>query len=341
MKIFITLCKVMGILLLIIILLGGAYAAGVGTGIYYSLTPAGNGKPVRIDVPEGAPAGEVAQMLEKSGVIQSAWLFKAAIKLTRSESSIKPGHYLISPGNNMMEILNQLKKGSFRMRLVTIPEGLTLKQIAALIEKKGVAGAKDVLRASEDKPFCIQGKKLDNLEGFLLPDTYDFPEEFTAADVLDRMLKAFESNAVPMYERKKDSLPGRLTLKQVVTLASMIEREAQVPSERPVIAMVYYNRLKRGMRMECDATIQYARGEHKEFLKLSDLRIDSPYNTYLHEGLPPGPIANPGIESIRAALNPTPSEYLYYVRNDIKNDGSHVFSRTFSEHNQAIRNYQK
>jgi UPF0755 protein len=341
MKIFVTVLKIAGIILLLALLGAGAYVAGVGTGLYYALTPAGNGDAVRIDVNEGSSAGEVAEKLEKSGVIQNALLFKAAMILSHSETSIKPGSYLIDPGENMMEILNQLKKGNFRMRLVTIPEGLTLKQIAILFEKNGVAKAKDIMRASEDKPFHVGGKKLESLEGFLLPDTYDFPDEFSAFDVLNRMIEAFNENALPLYDTKKDRLPYKLTLKQVVTLASMVEREAQVPAERPVIAMVYYNRLNRGMKMECDATIQYALKKHKQYLKLSDLKIDSPYNTYLHQGLPRGPIANPGIESIRAVLNPASVKYLYYVRNDIKNDGSHVFSCTFAEHNAAISKYQR
>ncbi len=341
MRTFTALLKVIGVLLLIIILLAVGFGAGICTGVYYALTPAGSGKPVRIDVKEGESAGGVATLMEQEGVIRNALLFRMAMKLTHSDGQLKPGNYLIDPGSNMMEILTQLKKGNFKLRLITIPEGLTLKEIARLFDKKGVAKEHDILVTAKEKPFTVNGRKLDNLEGFLMPDTYDLPDEYTALDVLKTMITAFDKSVAPMYERQKDLLPYKLTLKQAVTLASMIEREAQVPSERPMIAMVYYNRLNKGMKMECDATIQFALGKPKQILKLSDLKIKSPYNTYLHMGLPPGPIANPGIESIRAALYPAQVDYLFYVRNDVKNDGSHVFSRTLEGHNENIRKYQK
>lgn len=341
MRIFIAFLKVIGVLLLILILLAAGFGAGVCTGVYYALTPAGAGKPVRVDVKEGETAAGVAGSLEQNGVIRNALLFRMAMKLTHSDAQLKPGSYLIDPGSNMMEIITQLKKGNFKLRLVTIPEGLTVKEMAKLFEKKGVAKERDILNAAKEKAFTVNGRKLDNLEGFLMPDTYDFPDEYTAEDVLKTMISAFDKNVVPMYKRQKNILPHKLTLTQVVTLASMIEREAQVPSERPMIAMVYYNRLNKGMKMECDATIQFALGKPKQILKFSDLKIKSPYNTYLHNGLPPGPIANPGMESIRGALFPAQVDYLFYVRNDVKNDGSHAFSRTFQGHNENIKKYQK
>jgi UPF0755 protein len=328
-------------LIVFLVLLGLSFAAGLGAGFYYAIMPAGTGTPVRFDVPKGAPAKEVARKLEHAGLVRSALLFRFTLYCTKSERDIKPGNYLIDPASTMMDVLSQLKKGNFKLHLVTIPEGLTMSEIAALMEKNGVVRSRDFINAMVEKKFIIGRKKLSTLEGFLLPETYDFPQEYGAGDVLDAMLKTFEKRVLPLYEARKDSLPVRLSLTQAIVLASMVEREAQVPSERPVIAMVYYNRLKKNMKMECDATIQYALGKQKSVLKLSDLKINSPYNTYLHQGLPPAPIANPGIDCIRAALNPSPAEYLYYVRNDKKNDGSHVFSRTFKEHNEAIRNYQK
>jgi len=341
MKVFISVLKVLGVLLLVLILLAVGFGAGVCTGVYYAITPAGSGKPVRVDVKEGETAAAVAGSLEQEGLIKNAFLFRMAMKLTHSDGKLKPGSYLMDPGSNMMEIITQLKKGNFRLRLVTIPEGLTVKEIAALFEKKGVAKERDILNCAKDRTFTVNGRKLDSIEGFLLPDTYDFPDEYTAEDVLKTMISAFDKSVVPMYEKQKSHLPHKMTLLQVVTLASMIEREAQVPSERPMIAMVYYNRMNKGMKMECDATIQFALGKPKEILKFSDLKIKSPYNTYLHKGLPPGPIANPGIESIRAALNPAQVDYLFYVRNDVKNDGSHAFSRTAEGHNENIRKYQR
>jgi UPF0755 protein len=159
--------------------------------------------------------------------------------------------------------------------------------------------------------------------------------------VIRVLVRAFNEIALKMYEEKKHELPVELTLHEVITLASMVEREAQVPEERPTIAMVYYNRLKKNMLLQCDATVQFALGKQKEILTYADLKIDSPYNTYLYKGLPPGPIANPGIKSIKAVLAPENNDYLFYVRNDVKNDGSHVFTRTYQEHQDAIRQYQR
>ncbi|MDQ7823526.1 MAG: endolytic transglycosylase MltG [Candidatus Eremiobacteraeota bacterium] len=333
--------KVLAFILLGALLAGLGFAAGMGTGIYLSLKPSGTGPPVRLEIPKGATAGEVAAALEREGVIENRLLFRLTMKLAGAEASLKPGCYLVDPRENMMEIVNQFRKGSFRLRLVTIPEGLTLKEVAQILEKNGVAKASEVLRTAKESEFSLGGKKLPDIEGYLLPNTYDIPDFFTTKEVLETMLKAFETSVLPLYERNRGKLPYKLTLRQVVILASMVEREAQVPSERPVIAMVYYNRLRRGMRMECDATIQFALGKPRAILKLSDLKLQSPYNTYLHDGLPPGPIANPGIDCIRAAIEPARNDYLYYVRNDVKNDGSHVFSRTFAEHNEAISKYQR
>jgi UPF0755 protein len=283
----------------------------------------------------------VGERLERAGAIKSGLLFRLAARLTGSGSSIKPGEYSISPGKNVMEILGQLKEGGGRLRLVTIPEGLTMKQIAALLEKKGVVSARDFLDAAGKATLSIGGSVPASLEGYLLPETYDIPESYSAGDVLKTLAGDFNRKAVPLYRQNAPSLPVKMTLHQVVVLASMVEREAKVPGERPVIAAVYYNRLKKGMLLQCDATVQYALGEQKEYLTLEDLKIDSPYNTYAHKGLPPGPIANPGLDSIRATLQPEKVDYLYYVRNDVKNDGSHVFSSSYAGHRDAIRKYQR
>lgn len=333
--------KVVLIILLAVVLLAAAFAAGAVAAGFYIIKPMGGAKPVRITVPKGAGAGQVAEKLEKKGLVRHAILFRLAVRVTDSGRDIKPGKYLVDPNKNIMEILSQIKKGEGKLRLITVPEGLTMKQIAKLMEKENAAKAQEFIKSARDDTYKVDGKILKKVEGYLLPDTYDFPARYKAPDIIGKMVDAFNKNAVPLYKKKKDDLPKKLTLHQVVTLASMVEREAQVPSERPVIAAVYYNRMKRGMRLECDATVQYALGKTKQYLKYSDLKVKSPYNTYLHEGLPPGPIANPGIKSIKAVLNPEKHDYLYYVRNDVKNDGSHVFSKTYQQHRAAIQKYQK
>lgn len=335
--------KIKSCLVVIVIILAilGAFAGGGAFCIYHVFKPMGGGNPVRMDIPKGATAALVGEKLEQAGAIRSALLFRIAARLTGSGQDIKPGEYMIDPNSNVMQIMDQLKTGKGKLRLVTIPEGLTITQMAKLLEKDGVTAAQDFISAARDKSYEIDSRNKTNLEGYLLPDTYDIPASYDAKDIVKTMVTAFNDNVVPLYHKKKDALPVELSLNQAITLASLVEREAQVPGERPLIASVYYNRLKRGMFLECDATVQYALGTNKPVLKYSDLRVDSPYNTYLHKGLPPGPIANPGIESIKAVLDPVPSDVLYYVRNDVKNDGSHVFSRTFREHQAAIRKYQK
>ncbi|MCE1245856.1 MAG: endolytic transglycosylase MltG [Firmicutes bacterium] len=333
--------KIAGYSFLVIILMAIAFTAGIAVGAYYILTPVGGGEPVKLTITEGMPASEVAQILEETKVVKSAFLFRIVMKTTGADKQLKPGDYQVSPDQTMMEIVHLLKSGNLRQRLVSIPEGLTIPQIAAKLEEKGIVKKADFLGAVKSGTFNVNGNPTKNLEGYLMPETYDFPEEFKASDVILRMVKEFDTKAVPLYLENQKSLPYALSLAQVVTLASLIEREAQVPAERPVIASVYYNRLKKGMYLQCDATVQYALGENKPVLTYDDLKIDSPYNTYKNPGLPPGPIANPGLESIRAALQPEKTDYLYYVRNDVKNDGSHVFSRSLEEHNQAIQQYQK
>jgi len=336
--------KIVKILLVIILILAvmcTIFIAGAGLGAYYVMSPVGGGKTVRVDIIEGDSGRVVAEKLQDAGVIKNALLFRLLVRFSGSGAGIKTGSFMINSDDNMMQILEQLKRGQGVLRFITIPEGLTLKEVASLMEEKGVVGRDAFLRAASDKLFKVNGEAVESVEGYLLPDTYDLPAEFSATDVINTMIGAFNDKVVPMYEKKKKNLPYPLSLAQVVTLASLVEREAQLANERPIIATVYYNRLKKGMKLECDATIQYALGKPRHVLKYSDLRIKSPYNTYLHGGLPPGPIANPGLDSIKAVLEPERNDYLYYVRNDVKNDGSHVFSKTFNEHQAAIDKHQK
>jgi UPF0755 protein len=336
--------KIFKIFLLVIagvILLAAVFAGGVGYGIYYAIAPVGGTQVVKIEVPEGATAGEIGRKLEVNGLIRNILVFRAAVRATGCGGDFKPGRYVIDPNCNVMQIIEQLKKGEGALRLVTIPEGLTIRQIGEVFEQNRVMSAADFMRTLQNYDYKIDGRTIKNPEGYLLPDTYDFPESYTNDQVIRVLVRAFNEIALKMYEEKKHELPVELTLHEVITLASMVEREAQVPEERPTIAMVYYNRLKKNMLLQCDATVQFALGKQKEILTYADLKIDSPYNTYLYKGLPPGPIANPGIKSIKAVLAPENNDYLFYVRNDVKNDGSHVFTRTYQEHQDAIRQYQR
>ncbi len=333
--------KILLLILLALVILAGTFAGGAAYATYYIINPMGGDEPVRVDIPPGAYASDVGELLVRSRLVRDARLFRLTLRLTKSEKDLKPGTYFIDPNQNMMEIINQLKTGHGKIHLVTIPEGLVLDQIARLLEKEGIITSQDFHEALRDNTYRINGEEMESLEGYLLPDTYDFPRHFEADDVISTMVDDFNRRVVPIYNEKKKNMPRELTLHQVITLASMVEREAQVASERPKIAQVYFNRMDRNMRLECDATVQFALGKQKEVLTYRDLEVDSPYNTYLHPGLPPGPIASPGLDSVNAVLDPEPNPYLFYVRNDVKNDGSHVFGRNYSEHQENIRNYQR
>jgi UPF0755 protein len=223
---------------------------------------------------------------------------------------------------------------------ITVPEGATVACIGDLLERRGI------LSAREFSHFCLDNKEISidgsiplSLEGFLYPDTYQLPYRLNAEVVARAMTARFEEVIIPLYQASPEGKKNGLST--VVVIASLVEREARLDRERPVIAAVYYNRLKRGMPLQCDATIQYILGATKPVLGYEDLKIPSPYNTYLHPGLPPGPIGNPGAPSIRAALQPGKDRYLYYVADEKKGDGSHIFSYTYEEHKKAIRDYQE
>lgn len=299
----------------------------------------GESRKVVIQIPEGATGGEVAQMLEEKKLIRSAFALRMVMKLRESDLSVKKGEYQVDPSKSPLAILKDLSVAQPLSRKATFPEGVTLKQVCAILGQAEVVDPKKFEQLVSRKGSSVDKTLPNNLEGYLFPDTYEFAWEPTPEEVARQMTDQFHKVVDPLWAKHKKKAP--LSLKQTVILASLVEREAQVPSERPLIAGVYINRIKKGMRLECDATIQYALGEQKKILTYDDLKLDSPYNTYQHDGLPPGPIANPGASSLEAAMNPEPSQYLYYVRNDVKNDGSHVFSRTFEEHNDAIRRYQR
>lgn len=312
---------------------------------YQVITPAADraSEPHRLEtarIEPGATVKSVAAMLSKRKLIRSRLCFLLLVKYTGSGSKIKAGEYSFSPSQNMTEILKKLIEGVPRARrMITIPEGWRMEKIARLLEEKGVVDGEEFLRLATKSALSIGELSPGNLEGFLFPDTYDFPEGIQAPEVIKRMKERFEEVVLPMYKSRKGK--PSFSLREIVTIASLVEAEAKLAEERPLIAAVYYTRLKRNMKLECDATIQYALGEPKSVLTLSDLVIPSVYNTYIHPGLPPGPIGNPGLDSIKAALFPAKVDYLYYVLNDKAGNGSHCFSRTYGEHLRAIAKYQR
>lgn len=286
-------------------------------------------------VEPGATLRSLGTDLEKCGLLRSARVFEFWGRYLKNGHLIKAGYYNLSAAMSPREILSLIVEGRTASKTITFPEGLTLKECAAIVEKNKIGTAAEFLRLT-----TAQGKKYgdifpENMEGYFLPDTYTLPLDCDVEFLVKTVAERFKELALSYHNAKSP-----LSLHDTVILASLVEREAQVASERPIIAGVYINRLNDGMKLECDATVQFALGYQKEFLLYKDLEIDSPYNTYKYTGLPVGPICNPGIESIKAACNPTPSHYYYYVRNDVKGDGSHVFGQNFREHENNIRKYQ-
>lgn len=308
------------------------------------LTPVGAPQDRVYRLAPGATAAEVSKQLEAAGVIRSAQAFRLLLKATRTGDRLQAGEHHLSPSMTALQIRDELMKVvTLPAVLVTLPEGFTRKEVADRVAHrlKGVT-AKAFLAFTlyprdtfPDRPWLPP----TDLEGYLFPDTYDFAADVTAKPVVERMLKRFEEVVLKMPEVKAGRFPGGLSLHQSVILASLVEAEARTDADRPLIAGVYLNRLRRQMRLECDATVIYALDQRK-VLSLDDLKVESPYNTYVHEGLPPGPICNPGRKSVDAALHPR-GDYLFYVRNDVKGDGSHVFARTFEEHEENIRRYAR
>lgn len=248
---------------------------------------------------------------------------------------MQAGTYALSPSENAATILMKLAQGQVAQRSFTIPEGLTVVQIAERLSQQGLVNQERFLEEAKkgwfDFPYINKvASGPERLEGYLFPNTYTVPFNANEHDIIQAMLNEFQAVYGPKEQKRTQELG--LTTNQLVTIASLVEREAKQDQERPLVASVFYNRIAKNMRLESCATIQYILGHPKETLTYKDLAIPSPYNTYLHAGLPPGPIACPGKKSLWAALYPSDSPYLYFVA---RGDGTHHFSRTLREHLEA------
>ncbi len=278
---------------------------------------------MKISIKKNEPARKVAQRLEKEKVIRNHLIFLALTKITGKERRIKHGVYRLKKGMAEAKVLEILSKGIFEGIKITIPEGLTREEIASILRKKGITDSIQFIKKTEDKELLKRyGIPFLSFEGFLFPDTYIFFEGSNPEDVIIKMVDRF----FEVYRKiggKKENMDT------VVILASIVEEEAYLEEEKPLIASVYWNRIKRGMKLEADVTVQYALGKHKEKLTYRDLKIDSPYNTYIHPGIPPGPICSPGKKSLESVISCKKTPYLYFVA---KGDGSHIFSRSLKEH---------
>jgi UPF0755 protein len=299
---------------------------------------------VVVQIDEGASAQEIGEALEEAGVIESARLFRVLASLMGVVDDLSPGDYEFVRGTTALTAVERIRQGITASLLVTIPEGWRAEEIADLLEERGIVAAADFSRALTDQyeaSFLSRVPAGATLEGFLFPATYGFARDTTAHEAVQQLIAAFEQR---FEDDIAPALSGTsLSLHEVVTLASIVEREAQVPEERAIIASVFLNRLEVGLPLQADPTVQYAIatvpenveafGYWKAELSVPDLMFDSPYNTYVVVGLPPGPIANPGLDSILAVLEPADTDYLFFVARE---DGSHAFAETLEEHEQNI-----
>jgi UPF0755 protein len=292
-----------------------------------------HGAATRVIIPRGASFAQAADSLARTGLIGSPRMFRLYGRVTGGDRNIKPGTYLLKHGTPWKDIVSALNGGHGLVNTITIPEGYTLMQITPILARTLKVPMDSVQAAVRDTALLA---RLDlptpTLEGYVFPDTYAFPLGTTARQAVREMVYSFERRWKPEWDSSLVDL--KINRNDLVTMASIVEREARLPEERPVIAAVYYNRLRKGMLLQADPTIQYALGHHVGRVLYKDLEIASPYNTYIHKGLPPGPVASPGVASLAAAANPANVPYLYFVASK---DGHHEFRMTLEEHTSAIR----
>jgi UPF0755 protein len=292
-----------------------------------------------VDVPAGVGTRGIGDRLVAAGVVRDALTFRVAIWLSGDARRLKAGEYRFDRATSPLDVIGKLARGEVYVVAVTFPEGLTIAEMAKIFEARGFGARSAFVRAAGD-PSAIQ--HLDpvatDLEGYLFPDTYLLPRRTDAARLVRAMVERFDKALTP--ELVSAAHAQGLSVRQLVTLASIVEKETARADERPLVAAVYTNRLRIGMLLQCDPTVIYAltrAGTYDGNIRRDDLAVNSPYNTYRVAGLPPGPIAAPGSDSLEAVAHPADSDFLYFVS---RNDGSHEFARTLEEHNRNVQKFQ-
>jgi UPF0755 protein len=293
-----------------------------------------------VEIPLGASTRTIGGSLVAAGVVPDSWTYRAALWLSGDARRLKAGEYRFDRPLTPLDVIGKIARGEVYVIALTFPEGQTIADMSKIFESRGLGPAASFAAAARDDSIVEDvdpGAK--TLEGYLFPSTYMVPRKTGAADLVRLMAGQFRKKLTPDLQSAADD--RGLTVRQLVTLASIVEKETARPDERPLVASVYANRLRIGMGLQCDPTVIYAltlAGRYTGNLKRDDLEFDSPYNTYRYRGLPPGPIASPGKESLEAAAHPADTEFLYFVS---RNDGSHAFARTLEEHNRNVDKYQR
>jgi UPF0755 protein len=293
-----------------------------------------------LEIPEGASASRVIRFLRDEGVIRFSWPARVYLAMTLEANRIHAGEYRFRPPETTAVVIRRLLEGDVYLHQVTIPEGARLQEVVDAFVEAGIV-ERDRLEKAVAAPEWIRelDPDADDLEGYLFPDTYRFPRGTAAPEIVSAMIRRFRE--VWDSVRAASCVDGEVAVRDTVAMASLIEKETGQEEERPIISSVFHNRLRLGMPLQCDPTVIYGllrEGRFSGRLTRADLETPTPYNTYTRRGLPPGPIANPGEESLRAALCPGDSDYIYFVS---MNTGRHFFSRTLKEHQEAVRKYQQ
>jgi peptidoglycan lytic transglycosylase G len=317
-------------------------AGGAGWWLYHGINSPYKGYNASeqfVDIPQGAGSAAIAKTLADAGVIRDVTSFRAALWFTGEGRKLKAGEYRFDRAVSARQVADKIARGEIYVRPITFPEGLTIKQMAALYESKGFGPAQDFVAAAKNATLVSAvDPDAKDLEGYLFPDTYNLKRQETAEQLIPKMVTAFMKAMTPDLLEKIDE--RGLTVRQLITLASIVEKETGNKDERPLVAAVYANRLRIKMPLQCDPTVIYAldrAGLYDGNLTRANMQIDSPYNTYRYPGLPPGPIASPGRASILAAASPATVDYLYFVS---RNDGTHAFATTLDDHNRNVQKYQ-
>ena len=294
---------------------------------------------VFVDIPPGSGPNVIGDRLVAAGVVRDEMTYRAAILVSGRARSLKAGEYRFESPMHALDVINKIARGDVYKRLLTFREGLTILEMAQVFEEKGFGKADEFRKAAENAKLIDDlDPAARDLEGYLFPETYSLPRDTAASVVVEQMVAGFKKALTD--DVKAAAKQDGLTIRQLVTLASLVEKETGAADERPIVAAVYRNRMKINMGMQADPTVIYAlqkAGQYRGNLSRENLQFDSPYNTYRYAGLPPGPIASPGRASLVAAAKPAGVDYLYFVS---KNDGTHVFASTLDEHNKNVFTWQ-
>ena len=346
--------KIVGIIVLSLFIIIGGTAVGGYMYVKSALQPVDedNNKSVNVEIPIGSGVTSIGNILEENGIIKNAFIFKYYVKFN-NESGFQAGNYDLTPAMTLDEIITSLKTGKVMLKAefkITIPEGLQLDQIAERIAKETPYTTEEILKKLDDKSYIeeliakypdllkeeeIMAEAIKHpLEGYLYPSTYPFYEEEPSLEAIIEKMVSQTQDVLTQYETSR--VEQDLTVHELLTMSSLVEEEATEKADRGKISSVFYNRLEEGMPLQTDPTVLYALGEHKSRTLYKDLEVESPYNTYKHTGLPPGPIANAGLSSIEAALKPDNTEYYYFLASK---EGTVYYSETLDEHNEKKAEY--